>query len=186
MRMLSGGAVMFETRLIGGKRFFWGPPPRGEYGRVFLIKSPSFCQSRDFPGHCNYGTGGVWDLYPLDASARSDLSKDAAGIAGTRGIDNGLPGAASIFYEHATSMIGVSLYLSLIEVDNSGLSPFEDWSRILKHAVDDSSKDVILRLKFDRIAPSHIERFKTEKSLISTDIELEVRPRTHSWIGETQ
>lgn len=175
---------MFETRLIRGTRVFWGPRPRGGYGRVFLIKSPDFCQSRDFPGHCNYGTGGIWDLEPLDARAHASLVADAAGIAGTRGIDNGLPGAASISYEHASSMIGICLYLSLIEIEKGGLSPFEDWSRILKGSVDDGSKDVILRLKFDRITPSHIERFKTEKNLISTDVELEVRPRTHSWIGE--
>src|SRR5208283_677476 len=100
-------------------------------------------------GHCNYGTGGIWDLYPLDERALKERLNDANRAGGKLEINKGTPGVGSIGFEPASSMIGVALYLSMLEFEKGGLSTFEEWARILRSNVDDEQKDVLLQLKFD-------------------------------------
>jgi hypothetical protein len=175
---------MFEMRLIRGKRIFWGPLPRGGSGRVFLTVSPRFCHTAEFPGHCNFGTGGIWDLHPLDERTRKNLLQEYSGTGGTLELKSSTPGIGSISFEQASSMVGVALYLSIIEFDKGGLSAFEDWAQIIRSSVDDTQKDVLLRLKFDHITAEQIDEFTNGRNLISTDLELQVRPRTRQWPGE--
>jgi hypothetical protein len=57
-------------------------------------------------------------------------------------------------------------------------------SCIFRSNANDPHKDVLLRLKFNSLTPAQIEGFKSEKSLATTDLELQVRPRIGRRLGE--
>jgi hypothetical protein len=63
-------SLNFELRPEGGKRFIWSTVLPALYGQLTALQVPDFCRSPDFPGRCDEGIRGVWDLWPIDETAR--------------------------------------------------------------------------------------------------------------------
>jgi hypothetical protein len=106
------------------------------------------------------------------------------GPANLREIGNATLGVASLRFGYDEGWIGISLCLSDAHFGDTGLSAFWDWEQILRSAVYDPRADVILRLRFYGLTPAQIARFKAGMPLLSTDLELEVRPRLRTWRGD--
>jgi hypothetical protein len=68
-----------------------------------------------------------------------------------------------------------------MEFSRTGLSIYEDWIGILKANKDDLNKEVVLRMEFGVVTPAEIDGFREQKSLVTKDIELQVRPRSIQW-----
>jgi hypothetical protein len=170
--------MTYEIRLGGGKVFHIGYLA-GILGRLTVIKAPDFAQADDFPHYARAGWGerGTWNLRPIDDYARDVTFKTARLLCRPVAVTERTPGIGFISIEDGERSVHVDVYLSTREFSASGLSAYEDWTRIVAEAKDDPHRDVLLAMKFGAVAPAEVAAFKSGKALTTTDLDLDVRPR---------
>jgi hypothetical protein len=172
--------MMFEMRLEGGFRLFMSSITPALSGGLVLTRWPAFCPSANVPAGGAEGIGGVWDVWPLD-NYRSNLQRHGKQLCHAVPVTARTPAIGLISFWPGDGTLALDIYLSRTEVLENGLSPFEDWLRILKQAKDDLNKEIMLRAYIGELKKDEIEGFLSQKWLASSDLELEVRPRAIQW-----
>jgi hypothetical protein len=172
---------MFAMRLEGGYRMFWSAITPMECGRLQTLSAPEFCSAADFPGPCGEGTRGIWDLWPIKNPARPHPLQDADRLCRPVRITKQTQRVALISFLHKDDRGPEAVWLELFlanEIGPDGRSPLGDWAQMLRTAKDDASKEAVLRLNLGNVTPDDLACFKSQKKLFTTDVTLEVRPRT--------
>ena len=178
--MLDDGST-FEVRLLGGFRLFWSTITPAVSGHLRSITVPEFCHSAGLFGRCGEGTPGTWDIWPINNLARPNPLEEADRLCRPVKIAHRTSGVALISFQqddHEPGALWLELFLSTTEPGPSGCSVFEEWVGILRNAKDDIEKEVVLRLTLGNITPEEIAGFKSQKKLVTTNLTLEIRPRT--------
>ena len=156
----------------------FGPSPPGDGGIVRILRAPDFCCSPELE-HCRDTlTRGSWNLSPIDKHTRRTLA-DALRASATAEITGLSRGIALV--STADRRLYVEVWLPATDFRRPGISTFEEWMRLIKEVKDDLNREALLRLKFLGVAEASIIAFAVGKKLATTDVELEIRPRSIQW-----
>src|SRR6476659_2684199 len=130
-----------ELRLLGGYRMWWTTITPIVAGQLKVVDAPEFFRDVDFPWQPAEGTGGNWDLWPIENPARphplralDQLTREVQITARTLGI-------ALISLQRdedkRTGWLWLELFLSETEPTQNGCSVCQDWAHILQTSKDD-------------------------------------------------
>jgi hypothetical protein len=172
---------MFTMRLGDGYRMFWSTITPTECGRLQTLSVPEFCHGVDFPGTCGEGTRGIWDLWPIINPLRPHPLEDADRLCRPIRVPEQTPQIALISFLHKDERSAEALWLEVFlasEPGEGGRSPLGDWTERLQATKNDPSQEAVVRLNLGDVAPDEIACFKSQKKLFTTDISLEIRPRS--------
>jgi hypothetical protein len=173
---------VFEMRLEGGKSFGFGPPRPGDCGLARILRAPEFCRDPELARYFHEQAKAQWGLSPIDETARRSFSDESrlARLVDLRAVTKGI---GFIEVSGGYQCLFVEVSLPTTNFASTGLSTFEDWLRILRATKDDLNQEALLRLSFaqDQMQDSDIAAFKAGKRLVTTDVELQVRPRAIQW-----
>jgi hypothetical protein len=172
---------MLELRLRGGYRMWWSTITPIIAGHLSVFSVPEFFRVIDFPWHPAEAMGGHWDLWSIDNLARPHPLKEVDQLTREVHIAARTLGVALISLQldddKRTGWLCVELFLSDTEPAQNGRSVCQDWAHILRSSKDDERQEAVLRLKFGELTPEEIAGFRGQKKLVTSDLELEVRPR---------
>jgi hypothetical protein len=172
----------FELRLEGGVSFGFGPPRPGDAGMARILRAPDFCSAPELAHYFNEGAKAQWGLSPLDGTARKAFA-DEGNLARSIDFSAITKGIGFLEVSGGYRCAFVELYLPATDFQNTGVSTFEDWLRLLRATKDDLNREALLHLNFaaDQLEKSDIAAFKVGKRLATTDVQLQVRPRQVQW-----
>ena len=172
---------VLELRLQGGYSMWWSTITPITAGHLSVISVPEFFRGIDLPWHPAEAMGGHWDLWSIDNLARPNPLKEVDRLTREIHTTARTLGVALISLQldddKKTGWLWAELFLSDTEPAQNGRSVCQDWAHILRSSKDDESQEAVLKLTFGDLAPEEITGFKGQKKLVTSDLELEVRPR---------
>jgi hypothetical protein len=147
-----------------------------------MLRAPDFCRDPELVRYFKEGARAQWGLLPIDKTARLAFA-DTASLVRPVDTDAMLSGIGFIEVSGGYGCVFVELCLPTTNIQNTGISTFEDWLRIVRATKNDLNQEAVLRLSFaaDQLQQSDIASFKAGKRLATTDVELQVRPRMVQW-----
>lgn len=173
---------VFEFRLEGGVSFGFGPSRPGDGGIAEVLQVPSYCSAPELARYFRFGAKAQWDFAPIDSTARQKFATEPS-LERVLDIDVVTRGVGFIHVSGGYQCVFVELCLPTNNAGSSGLSTFDDWSRIVQATKDDQNWEALLRLNFalDQLQVADVAFFKAGNRLATTDIELHIRPRAIQW-----
>src|SRR3977135_1423855 len=169
-----------ELKLRGGCRMGWNTITPIAAGHLSIVSVPRFFRGLDFPWHPAEAMGGHWDLWSIDNLARPNPLKEIDRLTREIHTTARTLGVALISLQldddKRTGWLWVELFLSDTEPAQSGRSVCQDWAHILPTSKDDESQEAVLRLTFGELTPEEIAGFRGQKKIVTSNLELEVRP----------
>lgn len=171
--------------LDGGYRLWWSTITPAVAGRLSVIELPKMFDGIDFRWRPIGGLGGGWDVWPIANLARPNplsevdrLSRQVRPGPRTLGVALiSLQTDGDAATSPDTGWLWIELFLSETEPAQDGRTVFEDWVHILRETKDSETRQAVLTLDLGDVRPDELIGFADRKKLVTSRIELSVRPR---------